>query len=79
MIARLRAWRDETHGAGFELVRHFLARFFDSEMVSTSGGWLKVTIGLFAMLLSAGILVLKTYGWRYTYDLYVHSAAGATR
>ena len=46
------------------------ARFFDSEMVSTSGEWQKVAIGLFAALLSVGILVLKTYWWRYTYDVY---------
>jgi hypothetical protein len=38
MMTRLRAWRDETHGAGFELLRHFLARFFDSQMVSASVG-----------------------------------------
>jgi predicted permease len=75
MTARLRAWSEETHGAGFELLRHFLARFFDSEMVSTPGEWLKVAIGGFAALLSAGILVVKIYMWRYTVDVYVQSAA----
>jgi predicted permease len=75
MMTRLRAWRDETHGAGFELLRHFLARFFDSEMVSTPGEWLKVAVGLFAALLSVGILVVKTYMWRYTVEVYVQAAA----
>ncbi len=70
MIGRFRSWRDETHGAGLELLRHFLARFFDSEMAAAPGEWLKVAIGLFAMLLSAGILVLKTYMWRYTVEVY---------
>src|SRR5437016_9777087 len=32
MTSRIRAWLDETHGAGFELVRHFLGRLFESEM-----------------------------------------------
>jgi len=65
MMTRLRAWREETHGAGFELLRHFLARFFDSEMVSTPGEWLKVAIGLFAALLSVGILGLRIHFRRY--------------
>ena len=37
----------------FELVRHFLARFFDNEMVSIPGEWQKVAIGIFAV---AGIV-----------------------
>ncbi|MBI4877167.1 MAG: ABC transporter permease [Acidobacteria bacterium] len=74
MKPRLQAWLDETHCAGFELLRHFLARFFDSEGGAAPGEWLKVAIGLFAALLSAGILVLKTYGARYTFDLYALAA-----
>ncbi len=65
MISRLRAWFDETHGAGFELVRHFLTRFFDSEMVSTSGGWMKVVIGALAALLSVAVLGVRIYFRRY--------------
>ena len=33
MIARLRAWLEETHSDNFELVRHFVLRFFDNEMI----------------------------------------------
>src|SRR5437867_11100900 len=61
MIPRIRAWLDETHGAGFELVRHFLARIFESEMFSVPGEWQKVAAGLLAVLLSLGILALPTY------------------
>ena len=32
MTDRLRAWLEETHGTNFELVRHFLLRFFDNDM-----------------------------------------------
>jgi len=78
MLTQFRAWKDQTHGAGFELLRHFLARFFDREMVSTSGEWQKVAIGVCAMLLSVGILVMKTYTLRYTYELYVQSGAYST-
>ncbi len=78
MRERLQAWREETHGAGLELLRHFLSRFFSSDMVSTSGEWLKVSIGVFAVLLSGGILVLRTYGVRYSYDLYTQSAPCCT-
>ncbi len=65
MMTRMRAWLEETHGAGLELVRHFLARFFDSEMVSTSGGWLKVVIGLFAALASVAAFGVRIYFRRY--------------
>ncbi len=75
MMTRLRTWLDETHGAGLELVRHFLARFFDSEMVSTSGGWLKVVIGLFAALFSVSALGLRIYYLRYHYADGVESPA----
>jgi putative ABC transport system permease protein len=61
MMPRLRAWLEETHGAGFELVRHFLARIFDSEMFSVPGEWQKTAAGLLAALLSFGILALPTY------------------
>ncbi len=67
MRARFRSWLDETHRAGFELLRHFLARFFDSDLASASGGWQKVAIGLFATLLSVGILGLKVYWHRYNW------------
>jgi hypothetical protein len=32
----MRRWLEETHGAGFELLRHFLLRFFDSDLISAS-------------------------------------------
>ena len=69
MSARVRAWLDETHGAGFELVRHFAARFFDSEMVATPGEWTRVAVGVFAALVSVGALMLPTYWQRYNHLL----------
>ena len=69
MKARVRAWLDETHSAGFELVRHFLARFFDSEMVATPGEWTKVAVGAIALLVSVGALMLPSYWQRYNHLL----------
>ena len=32
-------WLDDTHGANFELLRHFVHRFFDSELTTTPDQW----------------------------------------
>lgn len=49
----------ETHGIKFELVRHFLARMLDGEWSSTPGQWRKVVVGAFAMLVPAGLLIVR--------------------
>jgi hypothetical protein len=56
--ARVRALA-ETHGIKFELVRHFLARMLDGEWSSAPGQWRNVAVGAFAMLLPAGMLILR--------------------
>ena len=61
---RFRTWLAQTHGVTFELLRHFVARFFDSEM-SGSGEWRKVAIGIFAALLSVSAVAFQTYMGRY--------------
>jgi len=43
MRESIRRWLHETRGAGFELVRHFLANiFFDNELFSVPDEWQKV-------------------------------------
>src|SRR3954464_5074749 len=64
MTRRLRGWLDETHGVDFELLRHFVARFFDSEL-SGAGEWRKVAIGIFAALVSVAIVGVSSYMARY--------------
>ena len=61
MIEHWRHWLEETHGATFELVRHFAAGFFDSEMLSIPGEWAKVAAGIFAVLVSAIYVALPFY------------------
>src|ERR1700756_366888 len=53
MPRRLRSWLQETHGPGFELLRHFVVRFFDSEVTSLPGEWQKVAAGILAAVLTA--------------------------
>ena len=65
MRRRVRAWLEETHGAGFELTRHFLFGLFDNEAAAAPGEWVKAACGALAALLSAGILGLTVYWNRY--------------
>jgi predicted permease len=51
-------WRERTHGTKFELVRHFLARMFDSEMFSTRGQGMTVAVSALALAIPAGMLLL---------------------
>ena len=61
MTARVRQWLEETHSDTLELVRHFLARFFDTEIGASAGDWHKVAIGVFACLVSLGIIGFTTF------------------
>src|ERR1039457_1390185 len=47
----MREWLRETHGPGFELLRHFLLRFFDSDLVTASGQTTTALIGAVAIFL----------------------------
>ena len=47
----MRGWLRETHGPNFELLRHFLLRFFDSDMVTAPGQTVTALIGAFSIFL----------------------------
>ena len=49
---------EEIHSPSFELLRHFLARNFDSEMFSTRGQWRPVAVSVIALGLPAGMLLM---------------------
>jgi hypothetical protein len=53
------SWREETHGVQFELVHHYLRRMFDGEWSSSPGQWRSAAIGIFSMLLPAGLLLVR--------------------
>ena len=67
MTGKLREWLGRTHGPTFELLRHFLRTLFDSESAVKPGDWLPVAWGLFAALVSCGILGLGMYAARYAF------------
>src|ERR1051326_5433636 len=75
MTAGFRQWREETHGPAWELVRHFVARFFDNEMITIPGEWQKVAVGLFASLISFALAAASIYRDRYLgmHDAHVSS------
>jgi hypothetical protein len=45
----VKRWLEETHGPFFELLRHFLLRFFDSDLVTTPGQSRMTLIWAFAL------------------------------
>jgi hypothetical protein len=47
----MKEWLRQTHGPNFELLRHFLARFFDSDAIATPGQMAPALIGAFSMML----------------------------
>ena len=57
MRNKWRAWLDETHGTEFELARHFLGRFFDSDLVTEPGQWTRVFVTALALMLPAFCLL----------------------
>jgi hypothetical protein len=52
-------WLEQTHGAGFELVRHFLRRMFDGEWSTLPGQWRSAAIGVVSLFLPAGLLLVR--------------------
>ena len=75
----MKEWLAETHGTGFELLRHFVRRFFDSELVTEPGQWAGVIIGSFSLLLTVFTVMVPSLMEKYrilahttTPDLYRH-------
>jgi hypothetical protein len=64
---KLKRWWAETHGSTFELVRHFLGRFFDSDLVTEPGQWTRVLVTGFALLLPAFFLIAQVLLHKYAY------------
>ncbi len=64
-IERWREWNGRTHGAGFELRRHFFRRFFDSDLVTTPGQWRVVAAGAIAIFASISLAVTQSYYSKY--------------
>ena len=64
-IERWREWNERTHGAAFELRRHFFRRFFDSDLVTTPGQWRAVAAGVIGIIGSISLAVTQSYYSKY--------------
>lgn len=63
----MRKWLHETHGPGFELLRHFLRRFFDSDLVTHPGQTATALIGAFALFVPWFPVIVGPLHQKYAY------------
>ena len=63
----MREWLRETHGTGFELLRHFMLRFFDSDLVTAPGQTTTALIGAFSIFLPWFPLIVGPLRHKYAY------------
>lgn len=66
-MARFREWLEETHDQGFELLRHFLSRFFDSDLISSPGQMTPALIGAFSVFLPWFPLIISPLKGKYAF------------
>ncbi|MGH9672574.1 MAG: ABC transporter permease [Bryobacteraceae bacterium] len=65
MRRRLQEWLAETHGTRFELLRHFLTRFFDNDLVPP-GAMPRVAAGALALTASLWIILARVLAFKYS-------------
>jgi hypothetical protein len=63
----MRAWLRETHGPFFELLRHFLSRFFDSDLITTRGQITGVLIAAVPFVFEWFLLLVMPLGRKYAH------------
>ncbi|HTX36881.1 MAG TPA: hypothetical protein VME43_17750 [Bryobacteraceae bacterium] len=63
----MREWFADTHGPDFELLRHFVSRFFDSELTTTPEQWKVPAIGAFSLLLPWFPLFVQPLRYKYAH------------
>jgi len=63
----MKEWLRETHGPGFELLRHFLRRFFDSDLITTPGQMAGVLIGALPVVFQWFFLLVQPLHHKYEY------------
>lgn len=63
----MKEWLEETHGAQFELLRHFLLRFFDSDLITTPGQATPAIIGAISVFLPWFPVMISPLRQKYAY------------
>src|ERR1700733_891401 len=63
----MRGWLRETHGPTFELLRHFLRRFFDSDLITTPGQMMGVLIAAVPFVFQWFLLLFYPLAHKYAW------------
>src|ERR1051325_9485252 len=63
----MKKWLEKTHGPLFELFRHFLASFFDTDLVSTPGQIKTALVAAFSVFLPCFPIFLSPCKNKYAY------------
>src|ERR1051325_4608818 len=63
----MKQWLTKTHGPSFELLRHFLSRFFDSDLITTPGQMTPALIAAFSIFLPWFPVILSPVRDKYMY------------
>jgi len=63
----MKHWLEETHGTQFELLRHFLLRFFDSDLITAQGEMTPPIIGAISVFLPWFPIMIAPLKHKYAY------------
>ena len=66
-ITIMKEWLKETHGTQFELLRHFLLRFFDSDLITAPGQAAPAVIGAISVFLPWFPVIIAPLKHKYAY------------
>jgi hypothetical protein len=64
----------ETHGPNVELLRHFVLRFFDSELITTPGQWVAFLVKSLPFVAAAFFMITPSLNAKYRHVAARHSA-----
>jgi hypothetical protein len=67
-------WLEETHGIQFELLRHFLVRFFDSDLITAPGQATPAVIGAISIFMPWFAVMISPLKHKYAYLSSLESA-----
>ena len=67
MRERFKAWLEDTHGALFELHRHYARQLFESDLITSPDDLRRVVITCLAGVASIGFVIPKLYYKKYEY------------
>ena len=63
----MKQWLQKTHGPLFELLRHFLLRFFDSDLITAPGQMTAALVGAFSIFIPCFPIILAPVRAKYMY------------